>query len=199
MARDGTETRKRLAAAAVVLFATRGIGATTTRDITTHAGVAEGTLYRHFDSREDLAWTLFREHYAAYAARIAALTGSAGDTANDLADDPAVALDRVVDVFCSLYDGDRHVFQFLLLTQHDFVRRITPDMPSPIAEVRRLIERLIAAGRIGVTDVALATAFALGPLLQAASAHAHGALPGPLGRWRGDIIAATRRSLDLAD
>lgn len=189
MARDGTETRMKLAAAALELFATRGIGETTTREITTLAGVAEGTLYRHFESRDDLAWTLFRENYADYAGRIAALIDAA-DVALD-------ALDSILAAFCALYDRDTHVFRFLLLSQHEFVRRITPEMPSPIREVRRLIERLIADGSCRVANPALATAFALGPLLQAASANIYGDLPGPLVQWHPDIAAATRRSLAI--
>ena len=45
--------------AALELFAEKGIEATTTREIAERAGAAEGTLYRHFSGKEDLARWLY--------------------------------------------------------------------------------------------------------------------------------------------
>lgn len=45
--------------AALELFAEKGIEATTTREIAERAGAAEGTLYRHFRGKEDLAQWLY--------------------------------------------------------------------------------------------------------------------------------------------
>jgi AcrR family transcriptional regulator len=46
--------------AALELFAEKGIETTTTREIAEQAGAAEGTLYRHFDGKADLAQWLYR-------------------------------------------------------------------------------------------------------------------------------------------
>ncbi len=47
-------TRDRILAAALPLFARKGYEATTTRDLAAGAGVAEGTLFRHFKSKKDI-------------------------------------------------------------------------------------------------------------------------------------------------
>ncbi|TAG07837.1 MAG: TetR/AcrR family transcriptional regulator [Oscillatoriales cyanobacterium] len=47
-----TETKKRILQAAQRLFARSGYDGTTTRDLAAAAGVAEGTLFRHFDNKK---------------------------------------------------------------------------------------------------------------------------------------------------
>jgi AcrR family transcriptional regulator len=52
------ERREDILDAAVRIFADRGIGSATIADITRAAGVAKGTFYLYFDSREQLVWAL---------------------------------------------------------------------------------------------------------------------------------------------
>lgn len=47
-----TETRQRILQAAQSLFARRGYEGTTTKDLASTAGVAEGTLFRHFENKK---------------------------------------------------------------------------------------------------------------------------------------------------
>ncbi|MFK8186533.1 MAG: TetR/AcrR family transcriptional regulator [Phormidesmis sp.] len=47
-----TETQERILKAAEKLFAKHGYGGTTTRDLAQAAGVAEGTLFRHFENKK---------------------------------------------------------------------------------------------------------------------------------------------------
>lgn len=53
-------TRQRLARAALELFTTRGYHPTTTPLIAKKAGVAEGTIYRHFTTKQHLLNEVFR-------------------------------------------------------------------------------------------------------------------------------------------
>ncbi|MEM9162558.1 MAG: helix-turn-helix domain-containing protein, partial [Cyanobacteria bacterium P01_F01_bin.4] len=46
------DTQKRILKAAQRLFARQGYGGTTTRDLAQAAGVAEGTLFRHFENKK---------------------------------------------------------------------------------------------------------------------------------------------------
>jgi AcrR family transcriptional regulator len=52
--RAGRGGRDRVLAAAIRLFATRGIAATTMEDVAAHAPVSKRTLYAHFPTKEDL-------------------------------------------------------------------------------------------------------------------------------------------------
>ncbi len=56
-----TSTRERLIAATLELLAEGGYAAASVAAITSRAGVASGTLYRHFSSKEELFVELFRE------------------------------------------------------------------------------------------------------------------------------------------
>jgi AcrR family transcriptional regulator len=55
------KTRKQILAAALELFRTKGLEATTTRQISKKAGIAEGTLFNYFKTKEDLALYFFQK------------------------------------------------------------------------------------------------------------------------------------------
>jgi AcrR family transcriptional regulator len=69
--RDGEATRQRLLRAALELYTTVGFRATTTPAIAARAGVAEGTIYRHFSGKEHLLNEVFRgaQHWGATIVR----------------------------------------------------------------------------------------------------------------------------------
>ena len=58
--RDGNATRERLIRAALELYTTAGFLRTTTPILAERAGVAEGTIYRHFSSKEHLLNEAYR-------------------------------------------------------------------------------------------------------------------------------------------
>jgi AcrR family transcriptional regulator len=54
--RQARDTKARLLAAALTLFAQNGVSSTSIKDIAREAGVAQGLLYHYFASKDDLLW-----------------------------------------------------------------------------------------------------------------------------------------------
>lgn len=67
-------TRRRLLETAGELLAARGLGAMTTREVATAAGVGHGTLFNYFPSKEALALAVCAEHLPGPDARPDAAT-----------------------------------------------------------------------------------------------------------------------------
>ena len=63
-------TRRRIVEAALELFRTRGFDATTTRDIARAAGIATGTLFNYFDTKEAIIGQMAEEAIAGARARV---------------------------------------------------------------------------------------------------------------------------------
>jgi AcrR family transcriptional regulator len=128
-------TRQRLARAALELFTTRGYHPTTTPLIAKKAGVAEGTIYRHFTSKQHLLNEVFRG-----AARWAqqAIMDVAGATPQE----------RLATVARTLVDGaarDPGIVRVLLLMPHGDLL----DERSRAADraMRAALESILAQGK----------------------------------------------------
>ncbi len=72
-------TREKLLRAAVDLVSEAGFGAATTAAIAAHTGLAEGTLYRHFKSKDELFIAAYRQLKSDVFERVTAETGTDTD------------------------------------------------------------------------------------------------------------------------
>ncbi len=59
--RNKGQTKERILAAALLLFREKGLEGTTTKEISRKAGIAEGTLFNYFKTKEDLALYFFHK------------------------------------------------------------------------------------------------------------------------------------------
>jgi AcrR family transcriptional regulator len=188
--KDAATTKHKIQAAGLKLFVQKGVSETTTRDLARDAGIAEGTLYRHYLSKDELVADLFATHYAAYAGRLEMLeqreTGFGAKLRAMIAD------------VCRLYDSDPTLFRFLLLTQHQAMPRLPADFSGPVDVVHRVVAAAIAAGELPPGDAELATAMVLGLVLQPAAAIVYGRLAPPMMRYADAVIAACERALGVA-
>lgn len=82
--RDKAKTRDRLIQAAIEVFSTAGVLGATTREIARVAGVSEVTLFRHFQSKEQLLAAVVEQITALQAEALAAQDEWTQDLQRDL-------------------------------------------------------------------------------------------------------------------
>jgi AcrR family transcriptional regulator len=148
------------------LFVKKGVKETTIRDIAEAAGVAEGTLYRHYESKEALAEALFTESYEQMAVTLRVIRDDAPTFRR--------ALDGMIAFFCRSFDEDWVLFSYLLLSQHRHLRDRDEESPSPYGVIREAIAEAMQKGEIARRDPDLATSMILGLVLQPAISKIYG-------------------------
>jgi AcrR family transcriptional regulator len=158
--RPKDETKELIARTALTLFVEQGIDGTTIRDIAAAAGIAEGTLYRHYPGKDALAWDLFSSNYTAFARELHRIQ----------AGQPTLRakLDAMVRQFCAFFDDDPVLFSYLLLAQHGQLQKVTPEMANPVEVVREVLAAGMDRGEIPAGDPNVAAAMVLGIVLEVA-------------------------------
>lgn len=136
------DTRARLLDAAVVAFAERGFHGSTTRDITSIAGLSTAAIYVHHRSKEELLYEVSRTGHHNTLKRIKSAVASADDPVDQL-----IAAVRAFTVFHARAHTVARVINYELAA-------LSPEHQGEIkairhlidAEMRQLIERGVAAG-----------------------------------------------------
>ena len=177
------DTKARLERAALTLFVARGVAETTTKEIAMAASVAEGTIYRYFPSKEQLALDLFLRHHQGLAEALA----EAQRPAKGL----RARIEAIVRCYCEWADRDWTLFAYHLLNQHSFLIQVPDGMANPVTVVRDVISQAMKAGEIPKRNVDLAAASAIGVVMQAATYKVYG-------RFTGDLTDHVRFFADAA-
>jgi AcrR family transcriptional regulator len=170
------DTKARVERAALTLFVARGVAETTTKEIAMAASIAEGTIYRYFPSKEQLARDLFLRHHRALAEALS--------EAQRAAKGLRAKIDAIVRCYCEWADRDWTLFAYHLLNQHSFLIQVPDDTPNPVNVVREVIALAMKAGEIPRRNVDLAAASAIGVVLQAATYKVYGRFTGELSAHR---------------
>ncbi len=100
---SGDETRDRIIEAAVRLFAERGYGSTSVRDIARRAHVRVSTLYHHFRSKEQMYAEVFRRREEA----VRAIVVSCLDQDLEFSDMVRTIVERLFDYYATHRDEAR--------------------------------------------------------------------------------------------
>jgi AcrR family transcriptional regulator len=181
------ETKDKIIEASVGLFVRKGIAATTTRDIAAAASIAEGTIYRHFPSKEALAEEIFLSNYLPFARTLEDIQKCSSTSLRKL--------ETMVRHFYDAFDRDPAIFAFMLITQHNVMGKIPDGTPTPVGVFRSVIKEGVESGAVRHLDPQLATHLIIGLILQPATAHVHGQINGLMASRANDVVDAIWRVL----
>ncbi|MFQ5786029.1 MAG: TetR/AcrR family transcriptional regulator [Alphaproteobacteria bacterium] len=188
--RDGTATKELIKRTALRLFAKKGITETTIRDIASAAKIAEGTMYRHYASKEDLAWSLFAENYTALGRELRRVQKRETTARRKLT--------VMIRYFCNVFERDADMFTYLFLARHRQMQKITPRMPNPYFVFRTVIKEGMVHGEIPREDPDVAASMVMGVILQVIDSSLLGQRIRPgIHRLADTIIAACLRVLKV--
>lgn len=160
--KPGEERRRDLLDAGLAVFGRRGVGAATLEEITREAGVAKGTFYLYFSSKEHLLLALRQDFNATVASRISDAVAAAGEDWSD-------RIDAWIRAMFVDYPS-AHTMHDLLYYQPVDIQRPPPEPLDEqqrydiIDSLRQLIVDGIAAGAFQVDDPELAAVQLFGAL-----------------------------------
>jgi AcrR family transcriptional regulator len=150
--------REALEEAALALFARQGVEGTTTRQIAEAAGCAEGTMFRHWASKEDLAWDLYDTRLRRFMAGLEAAVGASSGARNRLR--------AMVECCFRLFEEEPVLCSFLLLAEHHAARRMKAGYRTPVEVLIDVIREGQRSREIRSGDPGLFAALAFGAVLR---------------------------------
>jgi AcrR family transcriptional regulator len=173
--------------AAVTLFVERGIDGTSIKEIAAAADVAEGALYRHFKSKEDLAWSLFAENLKEYTAHLfGAVLPVRG------------ARERIriftQETFAAC-EMNRALFYYLLLSEHRSLKRFNEEYQHPGKLVEQVIAEGQKAGELRPGDAWVQFAVIVGSVHRLCSLRCRGSVSKPLTELVDETVEFVWRSV----
>jgi AcrR family transcriptional regulator len=187
--RDSKATRQKIHQEALRLFVEKGVVETTVRNLAQAAGIAEGTLYRHYESKDALVQDLFFSNYKAFARQLTDIQSSHSDF-------PGM-LSATISEFYRFFDDDPLLFRFLMLTQHQVLPMVENDEDNPVEIIQKMIVDAMQREEIAEFSPGLAASLVLGLVLQPAVGLVYGRIPPPLSQYDEAITQACLRVLKV--
>jgi TetR/AcrR family transcriptional regulator, fatty acid metabolism regulator protein len=192
---NGAGKRERIVAAALRLFANTPYQAVTMDQVARAAGVAKGTLYLYFTSKQALYLGILSDGLESMARRYQASPDSKGGAAERIR--------RAIDVSMEFYDGQRDLLRLLAAEEPRMAaarnRLIQDWRERGFRFFASLIDQGVRAGVFARVDSRLATLAILGGirsvLLHYGTQRECGALSNELGRFMLEGLKARAASL----
>ncbi len=156
--RDGRQTRERIERAALRLFVQSGVAETSIRDIAVEAGVSQGAMYNHYQSKDELAWHLFADNFSEIGSELRRI----GRSEAPLRDRLRTMIGHVFERF----DRDWETVSYVFLVRHMHLKQITRHLGNPYVAFRTIIAREMRQGRIPRRDVDVAASMVTGAIIQ---------------------------------
>lgn len=186
--RDGTRTKERVERAALKLFVEQGVAETSIRDIAREAGISQGAMYNHFESKDQLAWALFATHFSEMGQELHR-RAQAHDTLK------AKFRAMIAYVF-ERFDQDWLLVSYVFLARHLHLRRVTRKLGNPYIAFRTVIASAIRRGEIPRQDSDLAASMVVGAIIQVIDTKILGVIKGDLSASADATAEACARLLE---
>ena len=177
---DTYSPKDRIKREAMRLFVEHGVDAVSMRDIADAVGMKAPSLYAHFRGRDELIGELFHASYAEYGRQLAEAAAMPGGFRRQL--------EAMVRVVCALHAEDELLFNFLLLTQHGFLRHIPETEHNPVEVICRSVAAAMEAGEIPAGNATLVAGAIIGIIVQPATFKLYGRLKQGLGELTDEIV-----------
>jgi AcrR family transcriptional regulator len=144
--KPGTK-RPAIVAAATSLFASKGVDATSMREVADAAGVREAAIYRHFRGKEEMAQEIFASWYGWYSQQVQEIV-ERGDSLRE-------KLHALVHV--EFEAARAHPLEFLYFCENEarFLRGLRRDIPRVRQELIKMLRKEQASGEVRIGDAAL--------------------------------------------
>jgi AcrR family transcriptional regulator len=165
-------TKARIERAALKLFAAQGVDGVSIKEIAKACNISDGAMYRHFDSKESLAHTLFQ---AIHANLLSMLKVNVSPQ-----DGLEATVRAVVMAYCELAEADPAAFAYHLTARNTVLARAGDGGADPSSLMAKRIKGAMQLGEIPRADAELKAAMAMGVVLQAAEYRLYGRITTPL-------------------
>lgn len=183
-------TQEKIVNSAVSLFIKQGVAKTTTKQIAKLAAVAEGSIYRYFPSKDELAWQVFKNYHEYLAFQLQA----------SIEKDTYIhqKIKSLVSCFLKLADEDWLMFRYYLTSQHTHMDKVTKEMITPYRVLSNVVEQGMTAGEIKSADSNVITAMVVGAVHQIAINKVYSRIDGDLYDHR-DLVSNTLMNMIKGD
>ena len=168
--------------AAIHIFVAKGIDGTTIKEIAREAGVAEGALYRHFKSKEELAWHLFSTHLNQFTAEL--MTRVYPESTAQ------ARIGKFVQECFDAYESDRDLFTYLILREHSELDKFAKTSLHPGHVVLKIVEDGQKSGEIRAGNIFVLAGILIGSVIRICVTKMYGSIPEDL-RGFGDEVSAS--------
>ena len=138
-ARDPGDKRERILRAATRVFARKGFYATRVSEVAKAAGVADGTIYLYFKSKDDLLVSLFEDRVV--------LLLKAVERELDKCDTPEGRLRAIIELQLGLLEGERDLAEVITVNLRQSTRLMKQYAAPKFTLYLETIARVVAEGQ----------------------------------------------------
>lgn len=187
MNKKTTEPGERIQSAALSLFIKNGIAGTTTKEIAKEAGVSEGSIYNHFESKGDLALKLFISSMEMFR-EVLHERSLEGQT-------PGEKLAAVIEEFFDFARKEPDVYSYIMIGHYTELGKIPGTLKRPMDVFSSIIKSGMESGEFEDMPDKLGAAYVIGMLTRAILFHKSGILKLPYNQIVSETVKSSLKVL----